>query len=543
MKSTMAGRVLIGICAGLLVGVFLMDCASDLPITGTAGQVSNGGAVGNGGAAGNANTGAGGIRAFTLDTSALVGGKSGTKPCGAAAVCTLTSCGNIVDDCGVLIPCGYDNCAASLCDTVTHECAPCTPLTAADCATPLGQACGPISDNCGGQVDCGDCTAPECCGCGGVSSVCGNFSTAGLPGNSGLLTTCIAGTKGCLCDDAGGCGAALTCTPQTAPKPNLCCDGTDCTGSSTSIGGTCTGTGTATCTPGITVPTATSTLDNCGYVASSFNESSILCGIYATGGGKDPAQIQAFFNDEHAMTLGCATTDKPVSAMPANPGAVRYPQVGDPSCSDTATVPRPMRPALFITDITYDPNCKAGDQQAGGTAYDPIAIFGTWKSATGNTPDPDPKAMNYWTLGPAADPIPASVSAQCPCSGAGKLCPGSGRTGKGYGMEVKYEAGLISGHSYRLQIMGHDGDQTQGADAGEACAIFCAGTGTCTPLTCKDYPPPVCGQRPDGCGGLTDYCQIGECCKPLTCLDYPITAVGQQPDGCGGLTEDCNRNK
>jgi hypothetical protein len=105
-------------------------------------------------------------------------------------------------------------------------------------------------------------------------------------------------------------------------------------------------------------------------------------------------------------------------------------------------------------------------------------------------------------------------------------------------MEVKYEVGLISGHSYRLQIMGHDGDQTQGADAGEACAIFCAGTGTCTPLTCADYPTGTCGLQPDGCGGLTSDC--GVCCTPKTCDDYPVTVHGPQDDGCGGMTEYCN---
>jgi hypothetical protein len=86
--------------------------------------------------------------------------------------------------------------------------------------------------------------------------------------------------------------------------------------------------------------------------------------------------------------------------------------------------------------------------------------------------------------------------------------------------------------------MGHDGDQTQGADAGEACAIFCAGTGTCTPLTCADYPTGTCGLQPDGCGGLTSDC--GVCCTPKTCDDYPVTVHGPQDDGCGGMTEYCN---
>lgn len=98
-----------------------------------------------------------------------------------------------------------------------------------------------------------------------MANVCGGYNN-GL-GNSGLATTCIAGTQGCLCDSRGTCSPGLTCTPQTAPKPNLCCNGTDCSGSTTSIGATCSGTGntTATCTPGITISTATATTDSCGY--------------------------------------------------------------------------------------------------------------------------------------------------------------------------------------------------------------------------------------------------------------------------------------
>jgi hypothetical protein len=508
----------------------------------TGGNPAVGGA-GNSGAQGGVTALGGSTPIIQLGGQSGTAGTTGSKACGSAAVCTSTSCGKIVDPCGALIDCGYTNCAQRLCGTATpNECTPCTPV-AVDCVA--GKYCGPVLDNCFNVVSCpATCADPaECCGCGGVASVCGGTNPdGGLSGSSHLGVTCIAGSKGCLCDDAGGCAAGLTCTTQSAPNPSLCCNGTDCTAAGTNIGGTCTGTGIATCTPGITVPTATSTLDTCGYATSGFNESTILCGIYATGGGKDPAQIQAYFNDEHAMTLGCATAALPVSAMPSNPGAVRYPQLGDPSCVDTAK--RPMRPTLFITDITYDPNCKAGDQQAGGTAYDAIAVFGTWKSATesatsvGTPVSGDPTPMNYWTLGTGADPIPASVSAQCPCSGPGNLCPGSGKTGKGYGMEVKYEAGLISGHSYRLQIMGHDGDQTQGADSGEACAIFCAGTGTCAPLTCADFPTGTCGPQPDGCGGTTPSC--GTCCTPLTCADYPASAVGPQPDGCGGMTANCN---
>ena len=501
MKSfTKLGALGIIILLGACSATGGVDRNAGRPPAGGGGISGGSGGVNHGGA-----TAIGGNTSIFGSGSVNLGGSTESKSCGSAVVCTSTSCGSIVDECGAIIDCGYANCAAKLCSD-RNECLSCTPLTTADCGTDAAQGknCGLISDNCSSTIDCGDCPdATQCCGCGGKPSICGTSAT-GLPGNSGLTVTCIVGSKGCLCDDAGGCGPGLTCTPQTDPKPSLCCNGTDCSGSTTSIGGTCTGTGVATCVPGVTVPTATGTLDSCGYVATTFDESSILCGIYATGGGKDPAQIQAFFNDEKSMTLGCATTANPVSAMPATgTGAVRYPQLGDPSCQDTAG--RPMRPTLYITDITFDPNCRAGDQQSGGTAYDPVAVFGTWKYATGNKPGPDPKPKNYWNLGPGADPVPTSVTNLCPCTAAS--CPGTGHNSKGFGTEVKYEAGLISGHSYRLQITGHDGDQTSGADSGEACVIFCAGTGTCRPYTCADFPATVFGQQPDGCGGLTEYCR------------------------------------
>ncbi len=227
-------------------------------------------------------------------------------------------------------------------------------------------------------------------------------------------------------------------------------------------------------------------------------------GSNATGGGSGSAVIQGYFNDEWPMTLGCATAAYPVSALPADPGAVYYPQTGDPACVDS--VGRPMRPSLYITDITYNPSCTAGDEQNGGKPYDPIAVFGTWTYATesdaGTPVAPNNLAYNYWNLGAGSDPIPASVSAHCPCTA--DSCATTGNTAMGYGAEVRFEAGLISGHSYRLQIMGHDGDQTQGGDSGEACVIFCASGVLCTPLTCANYPAGTCGTQSDGCGGFID---------------------------------------
>jgi hypothetical protein len=253
------------------------------------------------------------------------------------------------------------------------------------------------------------------------------------------------------------------------------------------------------------------------------------------------AQIQAFINDEHSLTLGCADAAHPVTPLPANfPAAAYYPQTGIASCVDSAG--RPMRPSLFITDITNDPNCRAGDEQNSGTAYDPVAVFGAWKSADASaTPGADPTPLNYWNLGPGADAVPAAATAACPCTP--DSCVTTGDAGRGYGTEVRYEVGFIAGHSYRLQIIVHDGDQKQGGDAGEACAIFCAGGAPCVPTGCAEG----CGPTPDGCGGIID---CGPCCVPLTCEEVCASATGPtchaandpitgcvwacpQGDGCG----------
>ncbi|HEY2512009.1 MAG TPA: hypothetical protein VGI39_14175 [Polyangiaceae bacterium] len=320
----------------------------------------------------------------------------------------------------------------------------------------------------------------------------------GTNASSGAPTTCIIGSQGCLCDSTGGCAGGLTCTPQTPPEPSLCCSGTNCASTGGSIGKSCSaGSGAASCTPGITIPTATGANDSCGYPATSFVESATICAINAVGGGTKPATIQVFYNDEHALTLGCGTSSAPVSPLSSDPDAVNYPETGDPACTDT--VGRPLRPVLYVTDISDDATCTAGDQQQGGPAYNPIAVFGTWKSAAEGdggvgTPAMMDPMQNSWDLTSSADPVPV----------AAKACT------EKYSAELRFEVGLISGHSYRLQVIAHDGDQNKGGDSGEACAVFCAGSGTlCDPGVT------LCG------GGDAAQCPAGQTCVQGCCLSAP----------------------
>jgi hypothetical protein len=352
---------------------------------------------------------------------------------------------------------------------------------------------------------------------GSSSGASGSSGSSGSTGGIGAASTCIVGTQGCFCDTTGACAPGLTCTGQPAPAPSVCCSGSNCAPVGGPIGSTCGKvTGAAMCMPGITILPVSGSNDGCGYPSSDFNESSIFCGITAVGGGAKPAVVSVFYSDEHALPLGCATSAFPVSPLSANPDAVSFPQTGDPACVDSFG--RPLRPVLYVTDITADPTCTSGDEQKGGHPYDPVAVFGTWKSAmegTGNqgTPNQADPTANGWSLGTSADAVPASVMS-CNQGGGG---PRGGGRGASFGTELRFEVGLVSGHSYRLQTIIHDGDQTRGGDSGEGCAVFCAGTGV-----------PVCGPGTPTCGSG------GSCPNGLLCGEDGCCYSTATPMGDGG---------
>jgi hypothetical protein len=287
--------------------------------------------------------------------------------------------------------------------------------------------------------------------------------------------------------------------------------------------------GATTCVPGVQGPL----IADCGYpVASSlpltsvtFNESEVLRAIQpAIESGM--GIVRVFYNDEHALTLGVrsvdvkttagtTTTDYPVTPLTTDPGSATDPTTGtnelagdnnglDPSL-------RPMWPALFLTDITSDPQSRAGDWQHGGRPINPDAIFGSWKAAVRTvdrtkspatvtiTPDADP-AKNNWTL-PGGDAVP------------------TGLANEGFGAEMRWNVPLAAGHSYRLQVIVHDGDQNKaGGDSGEACVVFCAGGGGGyggSSGAGGSPPPPPCPSGLVSCVGDIDP---GSCPAQTTCV-------------------------
>jgi hypothetical protein len=291
-------------------------------------------------------------------------------------------------------------------------------------------------------------------------------------------------------------------------------------GTGTSVGGS---SGVFTCSGGVQQLVIT----DCGYPYASsnpltstvFNESEVLRAIQPSGSWPNGV-VSMFYNDEHALTLGVrsvvvktaggtTTTDYPVSPLAASPSSVTSPQTGtniltgDQSGLDASL--RPMWPSLFVTDISNDSNSKAGDWQQGGRPISPNAVYGSWKSAvrTVDTTVTPPTV----SIAPDADPAKNNWSI------AGGNTPPSGLKNEGFGTEARWNVALVPGHSYRLQVIVHDGDQNKvGGDSGEACVLFCAG-GSCPTEGCDTHTTGTggnCGSS-DGCpdGGGTPKCPEG----------------------------------
>jgi hypothetical protein len=165
------------------------------------------------------------------------------------------------------------------------------------------------------------------------------------------------------------------------------------------------------------------------------------------------------------------------------------PALGDTSAASNDAFGRPLAPSIYITDITSNASLTVGDWQSNGTAEGAGStphvddVFGTWDTAAtvGGKYTVTKPGTNNWNIG-AASQTP-NLGADTPDADAIPTAPlGFASLGKdeGYGTEVRWNVSslrdqtgqlLQGGHTYRVQVITHDGDQNQtGGDAGEVCA-------------------------------------------------------------------------
>jgi len=117
MKRSATAKTIASIAAWMFAGALFVQCGPTDPVEVTPGGSGGGGGTTTALSAGGAGGGVGSsARGGNGPLVTLATGTAATLECGKDVVCTPTSCGNIVDDCGDLIACGYDNCNVNLCN-------------------------------------------------------------------------------------------------------------------------------------------------------------------------------------------------------------------------------------------------------------------------------------------------------------------------------------------------------------------------------------------------------------------------------------------
>jgi hypothetical protein len=127
-------------------------------------------------------------------------------------------CGPVSDGCGGTLDCGFDCASDEICGAVTAgKCgkAMCTPQSCESALATLGNGfCGFVPDGCGGEIkNCSSaCTGGDTCGGGGTPDVCGQ----------GATEECVPRTTadcGSTCGDiSDGCGYVVHCSDCTDPE-------------------------------------------------------------------------------------------------------------------------------------------------------------------------------------------------------------------------------------------------------------------------------------------------------------------------------------
>jgi hypothetical protein len=199
------------------------------------------------------------------------------------------------------------------------------------------------------------------------------------------------------------------------------------------------------------------TIDSCSSNLQGKNESEVIWAyrVANTPASNNQQSLQVFYDDEHTMPLGSV----PMKQTPTD--HISHPAI-DLNHRDGNHFT--ISPSAFVTDITANANDTSGDAQNGGTPQGPSDVYGSWKPETsGEKGDSSPE--NGTNMGSGADAWP----------------PSNGPSGN-EGHDTNYTAEIIwnvadlktnagqplqAGHTYRVQVAVHDGDQEY--DVGAVC--------------------------------------------------------------------------
>lgn len=374
--------------------------------------------------------------------------------------------------------------------------------------------CGPISNQCGGFVECGGCTAPETCGGSGIPSICGASNPICI------ATSCQA--LGATCGmQSDGCGGILDCWSEAAKasgtEPTCEAAGQLC------VNGTCTAT-----VPPCTKLTCADYAGNpslCGPVSdgcSGVLDCGFTCGI-----------------GEGCIDSKCTKLCTPITCAAA-----------------LATL------AAGYCDVIPDgcggiiPNCSTtctGDESCGADATKP----GLCGKGTVTTCTPKTVADCGTTCGAMSDGCNGIV--QCPTTcPEGQTCGGdSTKPGQcGTPTSVCQKTTCTAQGATCGQIP----DLCQGllncgtCPDGKVCSssnTCITSTPTCTPKTQAEVCTGICGQQSDGCSGSVDCggCPAGETCggggaskcgSGSTCTPKSQSEICSYADACGYQSDGCS---
>lgn len=428
------------------------------------------------------------------------------------------NCGPVTDGCGGVVDCGACK-KGELCGIVEHNIctAPaslCKPLAkAAACS---GKQCGYTTDGCGGMIECGSCAKGTACGLNKAFE-CGAQPVSSTTSCPAKIASCA--SVGAQCGKIGnGCGGLIDCDAELGG----CTNGAICGGTAPEKCGAL-----PSCTP-LTAAVACS--GKCGFVSD---------GCAPTNGGTgliDCSQAYPCASGQMCGAGGVANKCGDPSSGMCQPVA-KATACGSAQCglaSDGCTSSY-MCGTCGASQICTSGSCvdvctpivkaTACSGKACGTVSDGCNSSYDCGSCTGT------KVCGQKTAFQCDNPPPATCVA---------LTPAAACTGKACGV-VFDGCGTAAAHQIDCSTV------NGGCAAGTYCGIK-------TPFTCDAPPAPMCTPAPalkpcaslgwgcgmaiDGCGNIIDCSKEGLVCNAQTetCIGSPATcqtSSGGPGGGCG----------